>query len=45
MGTIGQSGDVPHHPTDTFVPHKNHKKRQPATEFATFHSRRQSGTF
>jgi hypothetical protein len=39
MATIGQSGDVPHRPTDTFVAHKNHKNRQAATEFPTFHSR------
>ncbi|ERP88625.1 hypothetical protein Q669_09205 [Labrenzia sp. C1B10] len=38
MATIGHSGDVPHHSTDTFEPHKNHKKRRAATEFPTFHS-------
>jgi len=42
MASIGQSGDVPHHPADTLVPHKNHKTRHAATEFPTFHSRRKS---
>jgi len=38
MATTWQSGDVPHHPTDIFEPHKNHKNRRAATEFQTFHS-------
>jgi hypothetical protein len=37
MTAIGDSGDVPHHPAVTFVPHKNHKKRPAATVFPTFH--------